>query len=418
MACQSKYFLIARQLSLAIAILWLVIAASAQSEHPIYEFKGGVDSDAPTAGLIADSKGNLYGTTTGFDINGGTVFELTKPSGSGPWTETILHRFPANSTDGRTPEAGVIFDSKGNLYGTTTAGGTNDQGVIFELSPPSVTGKPWTETILYSFVNSSNTTDGNVGGGLIFKGTSLYGTTIYGGQTGGGVFFSLTPTGEGTWTYTVQHNFTGQPDGSEPNVSCEPLVNDKLGNLYGVTAYGGVYGGGAVFEMSPPAAKGDSWTETILYSFNPNTTDAQAPAAGLIFDSSGNLYGTGLGGGTLGYGAVFELSPPAVSGDAWTESVIYSFTDATDGSDPWAKLVIDKSGNLYGTTLTGSVYELSPPAAQGDSWSETTLYNFPGFTNDGQEPRAGLLLTTQGNLFGTTYAGGSGGYGIVFEIHP
>jgi uncharacterized repeat protein (TIGR03803 family) len=151
------------------------------------------------------------------------------------------------------------------------------------------------------------------------------------GPQGDGNVFELGPTTEGTWNYRVLYSFTGQPDGQEPEYACDALTADQGSNLYGVTTFGGEYDAGTVFEVSPPAAGGTTWTETVLYSFNPNTNDAANPVAGLISDKNGNLYGTANGGGGLGYGAVFELNPPTVSGGTWTESVIYSFTGGLQG---------------------------------------------------------------------------------------
>jgi len=169
--------------------------------------------------------------------------------------------------------------------------------------------------------------------------------------------------------------------------------------------------------MTPPSAPGGAWTETVLYSFGASSTDGNVPVTGVIFDANGNLYGTTNAGGNFGNGTVYELSPPAAVGGAWTESVIYSFTGGTDGDTPWGNLTLDKSGNLYGTTLTGGVYKLAPPSGSG-SWTETTLYHFPGASNDGVEPQAGVLVDPSGNLYGTTSQGGATSNGTVYVIHP
>ncbi len=397
-------------------VCFFAAAAAAQTERVIYTFPAGTSAGAPTADLISDSAGNLYGTSTGFNYGSGTVFELVRSSGG--WSETTLHTFPTGSADGKAPEGSVIFDKSGNLYGTTAYGGSDNLGIIFELSPPASGSAPWTETVLYSFKTIDKTTNGNVGGGLIFRGNSLFGTTLYGGENGDGNVFELAPNAEGTWEYHVLYTFTGQPDGEEPEYACDALIADSAGNFYGVTSYGGEYDGGTVFEMSPPAAGSTTWTETILHSFNPNTSDADGPVSGLLFDKDGNLYGTANAGGVFGYGAVYELSPPTISGGAWTESILYSFTGGAGGQTPWGKLKMDDSGNLYGTTLNGPVFELSPPSAPGGEWSETKLWDFPGSKNDGEQPESGVIFGPQGDLYGTTYGGGGFGNGTVYAIRP
>jgi uncharacterized repeat protein (TIGR03803 family) len=408
---------IARQLTACAATLLIAATTvAAQTEHVIYAFKGGNDGSYPTAGLISDAHGNLYGTTTGSNFGGGTIFQLTKPTG-GAWTETVLHTFTGGTTDGRAPEAGLIFDRAGNLYGTTAYGGTSNLGIVFELTPPASGSGPWTETILYNFQSFGRYSNGSVGGGLIFKGKTLYGTTLWGGLHNDGNVYALAPNSSNVWNLKALYSFDGGADGLEPNYACDALVLDKSGNLYGVTAFGGVNGAGNVFEMTPPSAPGGAWTETVLYSFGASSTDGNVPVTGVIFDANGNLYGTTNAGGNFGNGTVYELSPPAAVGGAWTESVIYSFTGGTDGDTPWGNLTLDKSGNLYGTTLTGGVYKLAPPSGSG-SWTETTLYHFPGASNDGVEPQAGVLVDPSGNLYGTTSQGGATSNGTVYVIHP
>src|ERR1019366_2578878 len=276
--------------------------------------------------------------------------------------EKVLHNFNNDGTDGYYPEVGLIVDAAGNLYGTTTAGGAYNSGTGFELTPAA----------------------------------------------GGG------------WTETVLHNFGNGTDGATPYAG---LIFDAAGNLYGTTQYGGTYGVGTVFELTP--AGGGSWTEKVLYSFNHNGADGGVPAAGLIFDAAGNLYGTTVNGGTgsncvLGCGTVFELTPAA--GGGWTEQVLHSFNNnGADGSTPFAGLIFDAAGNLYGTTFAGgtygygTVFELTPAA--GGGWTETVLHNF-GNGTDGTAPYAGLIFDAAGNLYGTTFVGGTYGYGTVFEVTP
>src|ERR1700690_2745696 len=278
--------------------------------------------------------------------------------------ETVLHSFNHNGTDGQRPAAGLIFDAaKINLYGTTNSGGTYGYGTVFELTPQS--GGGWTERVLYSFCLQANCTDGAAPyAGLKFDAAgNLYGTTTAGGTYGYGTVFELTPAMGGSWTEQVLYSFcsrTNCTDGAAPYAG---LIFDAAGNLYGTTIAGGIYntnssctgGCGTVFEMTPA---GGGWTETVLYSFCPAMYcfDGAQPYAGLIFNAAGNLlYGTTYAGGTGGNGGtVFELTPAV--GGGWTEAVLYSFCPENfceyrfDGFNPYAGLVIDAADDLYGTT--------------------------------------------------------------------
>ena len=210
------------------------------------------------------------------------------------------------------------------------------------------------------------------------------------------------------------------PDGGYPYCT---LTFDKSGNIYGTTLNGGNAGNGVVFQLSPPKS-GTLWSETVLHSFD-TSTDGSEPRTGVTLDTAGNLFGTTEVGGSAGYGAVFEVSPPAKKGGAWTESVVHSFTFSPDGGTPGASnIVIDGKGNLYGTTQSGGtpkmgvVFELSPPAQNGGKWDETILHAFRG-APDGSQPEAGLLQTSAKTLVGTTLFGGTGNnYGLVFSIAP
>jgi uncharacterized repeat protein (TIGR03803 family) len=294
-------------------------------------------------------------------IGGGTVFELM-PNTGGQWTEKILHNFNQNGIDGSYPVSGVIFDAAGNLYGTASGGGPGGQGIVYSLIPTQ-TGE-WTENILYVFSGS----DGSFPHGNLIMDASgtLYGTTEYGGSSacngGCGTVFKLAGT-----TLTTLYSFSGRGDGNSPH---DGLVMDASGNLYGTTTSGGFnvnsfcrQGCGVVFELSP--GSGGSWTETVLHSLGAYPSDGYSPVGGLIFDAAGNLYGTALADMLYGGGTVFELSPSA-SGK-WSEKTIHHFGHhAYDGIIPTGYLVLDASGNLYGTTAlggaydNGTVYEITP----------------------------------------------------------
>lgn len=309
---------------------------------------------APESNLIFDAKGNLYGTTyaggSGCVFGCGTVFEL-RHNANGSFTEIVLHRF--NAGDGQNPdEAPVIFDAAGNLYGTAREGGTAGAGVVYKLSPHP--DGSWTETVIHNFKGSDGA---ELRGGLLFdaKG-NLYGTASGGGTgtgcvggNGCGVVFKLTHTSSG-WRESVLHNFTNDHrDGYSPQGT---LVFDAEGNLYGTTFLGGTssQGGGTVFKLTP--SSDGSWKETVLYSFK-SGRDGASPYSGVVFDKAGNLYGTTVGGGDqTGSGTVFKLTP--VNG-GWTESVIHRFAAFADpgGSYPYGGLLIDAAGKLYGTTDSG-----------------------------------------------------------------
>jgi len=255
--------------------------------------------------------------------------------------------------------------------------------------------------------------------GLIFDPAgNLYGTTDYGGAYNFGTVFQLTPNGDGSWTESVLHSFNADgKDGYEPFAG---LIFDPAGNLYGTTNNGGAYGSyGMVFQLTP---NGDgSWTESVLHSFNADGKDGYEPFAGLIFDPAGNLYGTTGGGGAYGHGTVFQLTPNRDG--SWTESLLHSFNlDGKDGYEPLAGLTFDPAGNLYGTTNWGgaynygTVFQLTP---NGDgSWTESVLHSFNLDGKDGYKPLAGLTFDPAGNLYGTTPSGGTNDDGTVFKLKP
>ncbi len=254
----------------------------------------------PNGPLVMDASGNLYGTTFegGACTRCGTVFELS-PTASGPWSLTVLHSF-TGSPDGSHPSAGLTFDAHGYLFGTTAGG----HGTVFELSPAA--GGGWTESIIYSFLGGA---DGSIpNGGLVFDSAgNLYGTTNQGGNSfGQGTVFELSPIAGGGWSKTTIYTFEAYPfgtDGSNPNYMTP--IFDAAGNMYGTNYQGGPSNIGAVFELSP--GSGGTWTYNMLLGFG--TNPGEYPISSLILDSAGNLYGTTILGGTNGHGIVFELTP-------------------------------------------------------------------------------------------------------------
>jgi uncharacterized repeat protein (TIGR03803 family) len=350
------------------------------------------------------------------------------------------------SGDGNTPAGSVILDNSGNLYGTTGYGGTGNCvllgtkvgcGTVYELSPPAQKGGEWTETVLYSFPTARQGYLPN--GNLVFDSAgNLYGATMFGGGYGTtcdafyqycGAVFELSPpkTKGGKWTEKVLHGFKGGTDGANPNGG---LIFDSKGTVYGTSSGGGNEGGecgsggcGTVFELKPPTTKGGAWTETMLYRFDPGTSGAAEPVAGVIFDRRGNLYGTTLGGGDSGWGTIFQLVPR--SNGRWAERVLYHFRDDKDGSHPRAGLVLDAKGDLYGTATgggsagNGTLFRLQPA---GESWSFAALYDFTA-KPDGAYPVGTVIFDEAGNVYSTTQNGGTGqvcqgGCGTVFEVSP
>jgi uncharacterized repeat protein (TIGR03803 family) len=409
---RSKTFSTLKEI-LAIAFFALFISGTAAAgEKVLFNFNGS-NGNGPYGTLISDAAGNLYGTTTGGGAHSlGTVFELTPRAGGG-WTEKLLHSFNNNGIDGIVPYTRLVFDSAGNLYGTTNNGGSNYVGTVFELTPTS--SGSWKETILYSFQN--NEVDGTYPyGDLVFDTSgNLYGTTAEGGSSFAGTVYELTRGQSGQWTETVIHNFNF----TDGYTTYAGLIFDTSGNLYGAGYAGGTYGYGTVFELTPLGS--GQWNASTLYNFNGQNATGDAPYATLIFDPAGNLSGTTLFGGTYDSGMVFKLTPQA--GGTWSETIVHSFEPSNwDGGNPYGGLVMDAAGNLYGTTTQGgkfnygTVFKLTPQASGG--WTETLLHVFSNNGRDGINPYCSLLLDKANNLYGVTYQGGTHNNGTVFEIVP
>jgi uncharacterized repeat protein (TIGR03803 family) len=397
---QSQQSLFCRNTILALFVVAaLRVAAAGSTEKVLYSFASGSDGALPTSTLVADKSGNLYGTTSeGGNSTGcgyfqifscGVVFKLT-PSAGG-WTESLIYSF------------------------TTFTGGASSMGIVFELTLGS--GGTWTETVLHSFTGGS---DGAFPyAGLILKGNNLAGTTEQGG-TGTACFvgscgtvFALTH-GKTGWREQVLYSFLGGSDGGVPFGG---LVLDKADNLYGTTTQYGAAGHGAVFELKRGLG---GFTESTLYSFT-GGADGSYPEGGLIFDPAGNLYGTTSVGGTSSLGTVFQLKP---NNGSWTLTTLHTFTGSPDGGVPEAGLVL--MGNaLYGTTFNGGTGSTCGPFGGMPCGTvfkltiaeETVVYSFAG-TPDAALPESSLILDKSGNLYGTGLGGGPVGFGAVFEITP
>jgi uncharacterized repeat protein (TIGR03803 family) len=359
--------------------------------------------------LIAGPNGVLYGAADGGANGRGYVYQLNPPAQpGGSWTQTVLYSLTTSDGDGPTS---LAQSPRGSLVGATGLDGATDQGTIFEVSPG--TDGTWSGKTLYKFTGSPDGSNpaGSLAFGPNGK---IYGATIRGGSStgaegGSGTVFELKPPAQAgsVWTEDVLYRFTGLTDGSLPYGG---VLYTSIGSLLGTTGAGGASGFGTVFELEPPGVAGGNWTEKVLHSFG-GGSDARAPKAGLIGGPKGQFYGTTYYGGSSGegIGTVFELTPPSQSGAAWTERVLYSFESGFPGAGyyPAAPLVRSQNGTLFGTTCCGGpsvygvVFELTPPTLPSNDWTETVLWGFLGGA-DGGSPYTGLTLGQDGILYGTT----------------
>lgn len=401
--------------------------AHAQAQYrALYQFAGncwmGQMNFQVISGLVADSKGDLYGTRVcDGESNFGTVFELSY-LGDGGWRYSTIYTFPlavSGPSPGGFPQGGLTVDESGNLYGTASEGGAYGCGVVYRLRSDSF--GHWTETVLYNFGSLPQEADGCVplAGVIVDHKGNLYGTTSGDSMTGpAAVAFELSPTSNGMWSETVLHNFGSPgPYGFGPNSG---LVFDRAGNLYGMTPMGGQYNKGTVFELSPRAA--GTWTEILIYQFG----DAESsPCCGVVLDSAGNLYGSAGGTNDPG-GEVYKLSPQ--SDGTWSYSILYIFP--LSGNNPIFgpdQLSFDPRGILYGVVDSGgdsnsgecpmgcgAVFRLIP--GLGTQWIYQEVYAFTGL-QDGGVAMGPVIFDAEGNVYGTTlFGGGPDGDGTIFQI--
>jgi uncharacterized repeat protein (TIGR03803 family) len=399
-------------------VFMITSPSSSSTESVIYSFAGGIDGVNPAASLIQASDGNLYGTTLsggGTNANG-TVFKISNPS-TAP-TESVIHSF-TGANDGAFPYAPLIEAADGNLYGSAFSG--SGTGVIFRISNPSTSPM---ESVIHTFTGG---VDGAypIGGVIQATDSNLYGSTSGGGSSGHGTVFEINNPSTSP-TESVLYSFAGGADGASPSAS---VLEGSDGNLYGTTVNGGGPSGvGTVFEISNPST---SPTESIIYSFT-RGTDGTYPRASLIQATDGNLYGTAAAGGSsncalgcgsvicpYGCGTVFEIGSLSTLP---VESVIYSFAGGTDTAFSNAALIQASDGNLYGTSFNGgttdfgTVFKISNPST---SPTESVVYSFQPFVGgpDGIGPNAPVIQASDGNLYGTTIYGGMSGNGAVFKIN-
>jgi uncharacterized repeat protein (TIGR03803 family) len=372
------------------------------------------------AGLILDSSGNLYGVAeSGGTRNAGVVFELSPVTGG--WTETVLYNFKGGTDDGASPQATLMADAAGNLYGSTVSGGLNVTacrdgcGTVYMLTPSA---GHWQETVLYRFTGGA---DGAVpyAGVTMDSAGNLYGATVSGGASGAGVVYKLAPSTTGEWTQTVLYTFGGRPDGAAPYATPLP---DAAGNLYGMTETGGAHNAGIVYMLAPQPD--GSFAKHVLHTFagGAGGADGANPLnAPLIFDPHGNLYGTTALGGTANCGTAFKLVRNKSGG--WTEHLLHTFLGVTaqDGENPNG-LTFGADGNLYGTSTgggtdnPGTIFKMT--RNPGGGWTETVLYNFTAGPT-GAYPSSGVVLDPAGKIYGTTLWGGPAGDttgGVAFQF--
>jgi uncharacterized repeat protein (TIGR03803 family) len=382
---------------LAFGVFGVPIDAAAQSFQVLHAFQGGSDGGIPIGGMAFDKYGNLFGTTryggVGIGSGFGIVFKIDAITGHFLNLHNFLEGPPGY--DGLMPYGGLFYKS-GYFYGTTFIGGANSDGVVFKVGESG--GGRYSH--LHVFAGDTDGAAPEAGVVLDRATGNVFGTTYYGGivgcALGCGTIFVIAQNQE-----RVVYSFGGGNDGAHPTA---PLVEDKAGNFYGTTVEGGAYGYGTVFKLNT------SGRETVLHAFNYN--DGGAPTSGLLVDRFGNLYGTTSGGGPNRGGTVFKLSPDG------TETVLHSFSGPSDGAQPLAGLIKDASGNFYGTTVAGgntcypsgcgTVFKLAPDGTL------TVLYKFTG-ASDGANPYAGLVLR-KGILYGAASSGGAYGYGTIFTI--
>lgn len=435
---QRLFFAIGRTLGFAVATMILVPCCWAAKSAKVYKFHGAPNGLNPQGGLVADTDGNFYGTTTeGGHAGLGTVFKLSRGQG-GHWTEAIIYSFTGGA-DGEGPQGDLSMDAVGNLYGTAIAGGIKPWGTVFRLTPNQSGG--WTETTLYNFQNGLDGAEPTSGVMLDTNG-DLFGTASTGGVCTaycGGTIFELIPSQNDTWTETTLYNFLAGTDGWRPY----GLVSDASGNLYGTTGRGGNVrnggpcgdlGCGTVFELS--SSQNGSWSKAILYSFTFGL-DGAYPSSGVSFDGAGDLYGETAVGGSFacpgsGCGVIYKLTYQL--GGGWEFSVAHTFNglDGLKGNGPIGGLTFDTAGNAYGATQGGGdancvlgydgcgiLFKLTP-AEKGDAFS--IIAAFDGI--HGGFPQAGVAVDQQGNLYGTAEAGGDlscaapTGCGVVFAVTP
>ena len=414
MLTRPKFWLLTAFLALGFGVT-PTLHAQGYTYQVLHSFNGVSDGKLPLDGVIIDPSGDLYGTTSAGQPGDpyGTVYELKKHDGS--FTFNVLHAF--HESEGYGPAGRPFRAQDGTLYGTTFYGGPSNAGTFYHLTPPPTFPRtpiyPWSETILYEFTRDVGT---NPSGDLTFdQQGNAYGTTEKGGGDGGGTVYELVHSGN---SWTGMNLFSFPVVSGLPSTPVGGVTFDLSGNLWGITELGGQYVYGTVFEMTPHGA---SWMESTIYNFDPSQPAGGRPRAGLILDALGNLYGDTPCCGSGGQGAAFEIT-----NGGQTLNTLYNFTQGNNPNDgPQRKLTMDSEGSLYGTTYGGGANNLGcvfklTPMGEGQ-WMYTDLHDFDG--SNGEFPESTVTMDSNGNLYGTTYLGGTGtcggaGCGTVWELSP
>ena len=407
----SSYLTTAILAVFALATVLVRGAGATSTTKVIYSFAGDEEGEYPDTELVRDGAGNLYGSSVlGGDFGSGTVFQLA-PDGS----HTVLYSF-TGGVDGAEAYGGVTLDADGNLYGATVAGGTGQSceggcGVVYKLTN---NGGTWTQTVLHDFTGAD---DGSGPGSApsIDRAGNLYGMTPTGGAFAAGTIYRLHPRQDGTWQFSVVHAFTSGDDGL--GGSKGRMIFDRQGHIFGASTAGGANGSGTIFQLRRSRT---GWELKVLYAFQ-GQPDAGFPYGSLLFDESGNLFGTSYYGGANGLGAVYEVSPRP--GGAWREKVLYSFQGQPDGANAISGLVFGPNGEMYGTTSEGgasgcdcgTVFKIAQ--GQNGTWTESVVYAFTG-TPDGRYPYDGMVADGAGNYYGTTVGGGDADDGAIYQFTP
>jgi len=411
---------------LGVSLSHAAAAPTYKVEHNFCWRTNCIDGDQPMSGPVKDASGNFYAVSfAGGAHNKGTVFQIS--FNGGHRTFKRIHEFcrQADCADGAAPKAGLIIDTNGNLYGTTTESGIHANGLIYELSP---NGAGWTYKILHRFCSRTDCKDGDqpryvtlayqgAASGAPYDGVSpLYGVTALGGQHHGGAVFELTQTA-GKWQEKVIYSFcvaTGCPDGDQPFATV--TVGATGTTLYG-TAGGGAYGHGVVYMLRKRGAR---WVETVLHSFCRDgglCVDGDSPEASLVQDASGALYGSTYFGGATAHGSIFKLMP---DGEHSVLTTLYSFCPVAgclDGENPQPAMAMDANGTLFGMVGTGGVHDTGVVFRLGGT-VYTPLFSFGTPEAPGGFGESTMMLDSDGSLYGTTLTGGANGHGVLFRVTP
>jgi len=374
----------------------------------------------PYGRMVFDVAGNLYGdlsiggkATAKNPYPAGALFQLAPPTAKKGWTQAVLYTFTGGK-DGAQPTGGLLADTAGDLYGTTFLGGAEGDGTVFKLFKPAKGKRAWRQKILHSFTGADGAQP--FAGLIADRNGNLYGVTTAGGQTNQGTVFELTAK---TFAESVLYSFQG-PEGSTPYGG---LAIDSAGNLFGTasTTSAPPYAG-SVFELSPPPAGQTTWSFTELHTFT-GGADGGSPQGAMVGNTGGTIYGATFGGTGMGNGTVFELSPSGSSPTGYAYQVIFTFS-GTEGSNPFGDLALDSAGRLWGPLLnsndvnsSGGLFLLSPPAGGVGTWVQYASYLFNG-TTGGYSPYAGLVLDSTGNGYGTDFTGGNFDVGTVYKFVP